>query len=385
MKKRCFALLLALSLLLTGCSPLFDLYSAFRGEYTRPDYSDGAISYRDFQRPYQPRVKYTAEPDIEYVRPDVDGLCSTLKSIGASATGGKAAAADIINQFDAAYDDYVLFNTMGELAYLRYTRDLSDSYYEAEYTWCTDQTTRVEKAMEDCYTTMAKSSLRSALEEQYFGEDFFASYDSDGVYSDARTVALLQQESELQAQYVALQNDPSIEWNGSTRSVSELLENAVTADLYYEVLGAYYDAYGAQAGEIYIKLIQTRRELAGRLDYAFFARDADNVDYADAVALFGMEEQRRGLNGGCQYCHFADCADCAEKNGLCAWDAMDVGIAIGSAAAAAADARVDNRVMFSVGRAARSLGLLGASATLVLGIPLSVSGKSPFFDRKPKK
>lgn len=28
MKKRCFALLLALSLLLTGCSPLFDLYSA---------------------------------------------------------------------------------------------------------------------------------------------------------------------------------------------------------------------------------------------------------------------------------------------------------------------------------------------------------------------
>ena len=32
MKKRCFALLLALALLLTGCSPLFDLYPAARGE-----------------------------------------------------------------------------------------------------------------------------------------------------------------------------------------------------------------------------------------------------------------------------------------------------------------------------------------------------------------
>ena len=69
-------------------------------------------------------------------------------------------------------------------------------------------------------------------------------------------------------------------------------------------------------GEDKDRLAAHMRELAGRLDYAFFTRDADNVDYADAVVLFGMEEQRRGLNGGCQYCHFADCADCAEKNGL---------------------------------------------------------------------
>ena len=138
-------------------------------------------------------------------------------------------------------------------------------------------------------------------------------------------------------------------------------------------------------GEDKDRLAAHMRELAGRLDYAFFARDADNVDYADAVVLFGMEEQRRGLNGGCQYCHFGSCADCAEKDGRCAWDAVDVGIAIGSAAAAAADARVDSRVMFSVGRAAKSLGLLGEKASLVLGLPLSVSGKSPFFDRKPKK
>ena len=60
---------------------------------------------------------------------------------------------------------------------------------------------------------------------------------------------------------------------------------------------------------------------------------------------------------------------------------MDAGIAVGSAAAIAADSRVDSRVMFSVGRAAMALKLLG-DATLVLGIPVSVSGKSPFFDRK---
>ena len=130
---------------------------------------------------------------------------------------------------------------------------------------------------------------------------------------------------------------------------------------------------------------EDKSQLADELDYAFFNRDADNVDASDAVVLFGMEEVRRGLDAGCQYCHFKSCADCAKQDGLCAWDAVDVGIAIGSAVSAAADARVDSRVMFSVGRAAKSLGLLGEKASLVLGLPLSISGKSPFFDRKPKK
>ena len=122
-------------------------------------------------------------------------------------------------------------------------------------------------------------------------------------------------------------------------------------------------------GEDKSQLAAQMRKLADELDYAFFNRDADNVDASDAVVLFGMEEVRRGLDAGCQYCHFKSCA----------------GIAIGSAVSAAADARVDSRVMFSVGRAAKSLGLLGEKASLVLGLPLSISGKSPFFDRKPKK
>ena len=60
---------------------------------------------------------------------------------------------------------------------------------------------------------------------------------------------------------------------------------------------------------------------------------------------------------------------------------MDLGIAIGSAVSMAADARVDNRVMFSVGRAAMEMKLLGDRVSQMVGIPLCVSGKSPFFDR----
>lgn len=134
-------------------------------------------------------------------------------------------------------------------------------------------------------------------------------------------------------------------------------------------------------GEEKDKLAACMRELAGKFGYAFFERDAGNVDRSQAVVLFGMNEVRRGLNEGCQYCHYNDCGVCAAQDGLCAWDAVDVGIAVGSAVASAMDERIDNRIMFSVGRAAKELKFLG-DATLVLGVPLSATGKSPYFDRK---
>jgi uncharacterized ferredoxin-like protein len=67
----------------------------------------------------------------------------------------------------------------------------------------------------------------------------------------------------------------------------------------------------------------------------------------------------------------------------CFFNANDLGIAIGSATSLAADFRVDSRVMFSVGQAVLSLNLL-PECSMVLALPLSVSGKSIFFDRVKK-
>ena len=130
------------------------------------------------------------------------------------------------------------------------------------------------------------------------------------------------------------------------------------------------------------KIAGELERLSEPFQYRFFLRDAGNVRAAQALVLIGTREGTRGLNGGCRHCHFEDCADCAEKGGVCVYDPMDLGIAIGSAVAAAADERVDNRVLFSAGRAAMSLKLMGEDVRMVMGIPLSVKGKNPFFDRK---
>lgn len=129
-------------------------------------------------------------------------------------------------------------------------------------------------------------------------------------------------------------------------------------------------------------LAEEMRILAEEKNMKFFLRDADNVLQAECVVLIGTREQAQGLN--CGHCGFPLCT--ARANGVpCAMNSIDVGIAVGSACATAADCRVDTRVMFSAGLAAQRLGWLPEGSKTVLAIPVSASSKNPFFDRKPKE
>lgn len=113
----------------------------------------------------------------------------------------------------------------------------------------------------------------------------------------------------------------------------------------------------------------------------FFLRDADNILSAECIVLIGTRERAQGLN--CGHCGYGTCVSRSE--GVpCALNSIDVGIAIGSACATAADLRVDTRVMFSAGLAAQRLDWL-EECHQVMAIPVSASSKNPFFDRKPKQ
>ncbi len=114
----------------------------------------------------------------------------------------------------------------------------------------------------------------------------------------------------------------------------------------------------------------------------FVSRDAENILHAEAIVLIGTKQQVHSLN--CGYCGFDTCAAKNEFPEVpCAINTVDVGIAIGSACAVAADHRVDSRVMFSVGRVAQETGLLPGCSS-IYGIPVSCSSKNPFFDRISK-
>jgi uncharacterized ferredoxin-like protein len=115
-------------------------------------------------------------------------------------------------------------------------------------------------------------------------------------------------------------------------------------------------------------------------DSSFFLRDAENIAVSDAVILIGTRADVRGLN--CGLCGFATCN---EKPALqpCVFNTVDLGIALGSAVCSAMEFKVDNRIMYSAGKAAAELQLLGKDINWIFAVPLSVTSKSIFFDRKP--
>jgi len=139
------------------------------------------------------------------------------------------------------------------------------------------------------------------------------------------------------------------------------------------------------SGEDILRLADEMDVMSREYDNWRMHRDAENLRVCAAVVLIGTKESVRGLGGFCQLCHFADCGKMKKAGASCVYDPMDLGIAVGSACALAADSRVDNRVMFTAGKAAARLKMLGEDVTLIMGIPLSVSGKSPFFDREKEK
>ena len=115
-----------------------------------------------------------------------------------------------------------------------------------------------------------------------------------------------------------------------------------------------------------------------------FDRDGENVRDSGQVVLLSLNEADvLGLD--CGACGFDKCEKLELKSGpefdgpICAWRLMDLGIALGSAVKTASILNVDNRIMYRIGVAAKKMGLI--EGEVVVGIPISASGKNIYFDR----
>jgi uncharacterized ferredoxin-like protein len=138
-------------------------------------------------------------------------------------------------------------------------------------------------------------------------------------------------------------------------------------------------------GETCQKLAEAMMRFGEKTGKPNFDRDGKNVMASPIVVLIGIKDARpTGLN--CGACGADKCIAINTHQGefqgpQCAFRLLDMGIALGSAVKTAGMLNVDNRIMYRAGAVAREMGLIDAD--YVMGVPLSVTGKSIYFDRKP--
>ena len=165
-------------------------------------------------------------------------------------------------------------------------------------------------------------------------------------------------------------------------SIAEFMEiAAVTAP---KTRGENFVVVKTVKGEDLQRIHDWMIQYAEAQDIPGFARDGKNVLASEALVLIGIKDgavaDLHCAACGAETCIVINTIEGEFKGPQCALRVLDMGIALGSAVKTASLMDVDNRIMYRAGVAARATGLIDAD--FVMGIPLSVSGKSIYFDRK---
>lgn len=244
------ALLLAVSLLLTGCN-----LAAIKDAWG--DFSAQAA---------------TSFSEMEYVRPDLEKMEEAVESCCQAAENAKNADKLLDKVWDV-YAYYDSFYTQYNLAYIYYCRDITDAAWEEEYSYCMQNASAVEAMLEEMLCALANSPVKKELEkDEAFGEGFFDAYEGETLW-DETFLALMEEEAALQDEYY------------------DLCEQSQDVDYYSD---AFFEGYGLKMAQVFVELVALRQEIAdyaGYEDYPSFAYDFYHYrDYTPQQAEAYLEE-----------------------------------------------------------------------------------------------
>lgn len=253
-KFRLVALVLTMAMLLSGCALDFAGYFTRLANVFRPVHFENMI----------------------YTRPEPELLDNALAACLESAKGNKldGLVADI-NTLNSICNN---FQTSFHLAYIHYSIDMTDNYWETEYNYCSQLTPKIQASVDELMYALAASELRSDLEsDAYFGPGYFDDYDGESLWSEEFT-ALKNRETELVNQYYRLSS-----LTGTLDPQSE----------------TFYSTVGTQMEAVYADLVKLRLEIAteaGYDSYAEFAYDFTyNRDFTPEQAMGLVGDIRKEL------------------------------------------------------------------------------------------
>ena len=255
-KMKWLCLVLALVMLLTGCS---------------------GLSFDDLWKELT-TLQVTPFSEMEYTRPDPAKMEEELKKCCSMAETEKQVK-PVVEQVWVVYNLYNTFYTNYNLASIFYFKDLTDTKWEEEYNFCLQAAANYDAMLEEMFYALADCPLRDKLEaDPSFGEGFFDNYEGESIW-DETFLRLMEQEAALEEEYY------------------QLCTAAQDTEYYSQ---EYFENYGTKMAQLFVELVGVRQQIAeyaGYPDYPSFAYDFYHKrDYTPQQAVSYLEELGKALS-----------------------------------------------------------------------------------------
>ncbi len=209
--------------------------------------------------------------DMPYERVDFEEagkeLCALTEAFAAAGSGEEQFA---IHEKYYKLTDRV--STMMTIAYIRNSIDSSDEFYEAERKYCDEQEPIFRNLILQYEDKMYASPYRDYL-EQKIGPVAFKNMEIAKKAFDEKVIPLMQEESELKAEYNKLIAGARISFDGKELNLSLLKPYMTSADRSVRMQAwakrdEYFAANEEKLDEIYDKLVKNRTAQAQAMGYA---------------------------------------------------------------------------------------------------------------------
>ncbi len=211
--------------------------------------------------------------EMPYKRPDVDALLSDLEDAAKrfEAAGSAEEQLDILREVEQISST---FETMGTIAYIRYSIDTRDPFYEAEQAFYDEVSPRLSEKSQLLALAMVNSKFRPEL-EQALGEVSFINTEMQIKSFSPEIVGLMQEENALTSEYQKLYASAKIDFDGKAVTIAQLGSYKQSPDravrkAAVEAEGRFFDENREKFDEIFDKLVKNRTEQAKKLGYENF-------------------------------------------------------------------------------------------------------------------
>ena len=211
--------------------------------------------------------------DIEYVRPDFDGLKRFYEDLNARVSAAKSyeeVKRCILDEEE--YSSHI--NTMATVVEIRHTVDTSNEFYDKESEFIHRSLTEAMPYMQGFNLALLSSPFKTEIDAEY-GEQFLKAVKLGSDSFCEKNVPLMQEENELTNRYQKLTAACKIPFDGGEHNLFGILKyfsdpdreaRKKAAKLYAD----FFEKNDKELGEIFDRLVKIRHEMGKNMGFANF-------------------------------------------------------------------------------------------------------------------